>query len=256
MFTNPLKQKLLAGQKTAGAWLQIASPFTAEILSQAGFDWLIIDMEHGPGDIMMLISQMQAMQGSEAVPLVRVPWNDAMVVKRVLDAGAYGIIFPAVSTRDDAEAAVFACKYPPEGLRGAAASPRAAGYGQNTGNYLAHANAQLLVIAMIETGAGVENLDEILAVPGIDGVFIGSMDLVLSLGYSADPTHPDVQAAFNTIEEKTLAANKFLGTISGSWEQAHERFKKGYQMITLMADGVTLSKTSRELVSQFRSAFP
>ena len=109
-FENHVKRMLKEGQKTAGAWLQIASPFTAEIMSRAGFDWLIIDMEHGPGDILTLISQLQAMNGGGVVPLVRAPWNDFVAIKRILDAGVYGILFPYINTKEESEAAVRACK--------------------------------------------------------------------------------------------------------------------------------------------------
>src|ERR1051325_8409164 len=119
---NPLKQLLKDGKKTAGAWLQVASPITAEIMSRAGFDWLLIDMEHGPGDILTLIAQLQAMNGSGVVPLVRVASNDPVLIKRVLDAGAWGILVPNVQTKAEAKAAYAACKYQPEGIRGIAAN--------------------------------------------------------------------------------------------------------------------------------------
>ena len=145
-FENPLKRLLTQGKRTVGAWLQIASPFTAEIMGRAGFDWLIIDMEHGPGDILTLVSQLHAMSGSNTVPLVRAPWNDFVIIKRILDAGVYGVLVPYVNTRAEAETAVRACKYPPEGIRGVAGSPRAAGYGQRPMNYLKKANEEILVI--------------------------------------------------------------------------------------------------------------
>lgn len=255
-FENPVKQMLKEGRKTAGAWLQIASPMTAEIMSRAGFDWLIIDMEHGPGDILTLISQLQAMNGSGCAPLVRAPWNDFVVVKRILDAGAYGVLFPYINTKAEAEAAVRACKYPPEGIRGTAGSPRAAGYGQNARNYLPYANDQILILVAAETADAVANLDEILSVPGVDGVFIGPMDLSTSMGHMGNPTHPEVKSTIETIERKTLGAGKILSTIAGSWEQAQTRYEKGYQMIMLMADGVALGKMASELMGQFKAAYP
>ena len=254
-FQNPVKQKLQAGQKTAGAWLQIGSPITAEIMSQAGFDWLMIDMEHAPVDFMLLVNQMQAMAAGGAIPLVRAPWNDFVTIKRILDAGAYGLLVPYVNSREEAEAAVQACKYPPEGVRGAAGSPRAAGYAQNVSTYLPYANDQILILTAVETAEAVANLDDILATPGLDGVFIGPMDLSTSMGQMGNPGHPEVQAAIETIERKTFAAGKILSTIAGSWEQAQARYEKGYQMIMLMADGVTVANASRKLVAQFREAY-
>jgi 2-dehydro-3-deoxyglucarate aldolase/4-hydroxy-2-oxoheptanedioate aldolase len=225
-------------------------------MSQAGFDWLMIDMEHAPVDFMLLVSQMQAMAGGGATPIVRAPWNDFVTIKRILDAGAYGVLVPYVNTRQEAEAAVQACKYPPAGIRGTAGSPRAAGYGQNVSNYLPHASNQILILTAVETAEAVENLDEILAVPGLDGIFIGPMDLSASLGHMGNPGHPEVQVAIETIERKTLDAGKILSTIAGSWEQAQTRYEKGYQMIMLMADGVAVANMARGLVAQFRAAYP
>jgi len=256
MYVNELKKKIKAGKKTAGAWVQIASPFTAEILSNAGFDWLMIDMEHGPGDILTLVSQIHAMKGSECVSLVRAPWNDFVSIKRILDAGAEGILIPYVNNREETEAAVRACKYPLEGIRGVAGSPRAPGYGQNIGNYLKRANQEIFVMIAVETPEAVANLDEILLVDGLDGVFIGPMDLASSMGYFGDPSQVEVQVAIQGIETKVLDAGKVLATTTGSWEQARSLYSRGYQMLMLMADGVSLAKQAKEIVSQFREEYP
>jgi len=256
LYENVLKANLNAGKKTAGAWAQIASPFTAEILSSAGFDWLMIDMEHGPGDILTLISQIQAMKGTDCVPLVRTPWNDFVAIKRILDAGAQGVLVPYVNTREQTEEAVKACKYPPEGIRGVAGSPRAPGYGQNHGDYLQRANDEVFIMIAVETSDAVANLDEILQVDGLDGFFIGPMDLASSMGHFGNPSHPEVQAAISTIEEKVLAADKTLATTTGTWSNARELFTRGYQMLMLMADGVSLAKMAAELVAEFRKEYP
>ena len=256
IFNNPLKHKLQNRCKVAGAWLQLASPFTAEILGQAGFDFLMIDMEHGPGDILTLVAQIQAMKCSSASPLVRATWNDFVLVKRILDAGAHGILFPYVNTAEEAEAAVRACKYPPEGIRGLAGSPRAAGYGQNSMDYLQYANEEIFVMTAIETPEAAANLDKILDVKGLDGIFIGPMDLATSMGYFAAPGKSEVQAMIRNIEEKVLASGKVLATISNSWEQAQQRYERGYQMLTLMADGVALGNLASELLDKFRVAYP
>ena len=256
VFENTLKTKLKADKKTAGAWVQIASPFTAEILSSAGFDWLMLDMEHGPGDILTLVSQVHAMKGSGSVPLVRTPWNDFVAIKRILDAGAQGVLIPYVNNWSEAEHAVKACKYPLEGIRGVAGSPRAPGYGQNIGNYLQRANDEIFIMIAVETPEAAANLDEILQVDGLDGVFIGPMDLASSMGYFGDPSQPKVQAAIRKIESKVLAAGKVLATTTGTWEQAQKLFERGYQMLMLMADGVSLAKLAAQKVAQFREQYP
>ena len=256
IFENRVKRMLKEGKKPAGAWLQLCSPMSAEILSRAGFDWLMIDMEHGPGDVLTLISQLQGMNGSDAIPLVRAPWNDFVAIKRILDAGVYGVMIPYINNRADAESAVRACKYPPEGIRGIAGSPRAAGYGQSGKAYFSRANDEILIIAQIETATAVSNLDEILAVPGIDVIFIGPMDLATSMGHLGNPSNPDVQAMIAKAEAKVLKAKKVLGTISGSWEQAKELYQRGYQVIMLMSDSESLANMARDSVARFRETFP
>ena len=255
-FKNPLKQKLKQGRKTAGSWLGMASPLSAEIIGRSGFDWVIIDMEHGPGDIMALIAQLQALDGSGAVPIVRVPWNDFVIIKRVLDAGAYGLIIPYVNTRQEAEAAVSACKYPPEGIRGLAGSTRAAWFNRFAKNYFPHANEEILIITQVETRTAVENLDDMLQVPGIDGIFIGPMDLATSMGHLADPSQAEVRSTIMEVEEKVKKTDKFLATISANWQQAKTLYDRGYQLISLMADGNALAAIAAEKVAEFREAFP
>jgi 2-keto-3-deoxy-L-rhamnonate aldolase RhmA len=251
-----LKEKIKAGKKTAGAWVQIASPFTAEILSTAGFDWLMLDMEHGPGDILTLISQIHAMKGSECVSLVRAPWNDFVIIKRILDAGAEGVLIPYVNNRKETENVIRACKYPLDGIRGVAGSPRAPGYGQNIGNYLQRANQEIFIMIAVETPEAVANLDEILLVNGLDGIFIGPMDLASSMGYFGDPSQAEVKETIREIESKVLEAGKVLATTTGTWEQAKQLYSRGYQMLMLMADGVSLAKQANEIVSQFHEEYP
>ncbi len=256
LFENRLKHMLKAGKKTAGAWAQLCSPTSAEILCRAGFDWILIDMEHSPADLQTLVAQLQAMGAYGVVPLVRAPWNDLVWIKRILDAGSYGVMIPSVNTRDQALAAVQACKYPPVGLRGIAGSPRAAGFGRDTAAYLKRANDEILVILQIETPQAIENLDEIGKVPGVDALFIGPMDLSTSMGHLGNPAHPEVQAAIATVEAKAKALGMPLGTISAGWEQAKALYNRGYQLVTLLSDVILLSKASADALAKFREAFP
>jgi 2-dehydro-3-deoxyglucarate aldolase/4-hydroxy-2-oxoheptanedioate aldolase len=252
---NPVKQKLQNGQRTIGAFLQTLSPVAAEILSGAGFDWLIVDLEHSPGGFDNLQSQVQAMNGSGVVPFARAPWNDPVAIKRILDTGVMGVLVPYVNTRAEAEAAVAACKYPPRGIRGVAGSPRAAGYTRNTMPYLTAANDETIVITAVETREAVDNLDEILQVQGLDGIFIGPVDLASSLGYLGDPSQPEVQELISVIEEKVLASDKFLGTLAANWDKARACFDKGYRWMVVMQDGATLVRVSDELVARFRGDY-
>jgi len=258
LFENRVKQMIKTGKKTAGAWAQLCSPIATEILARGGFDWVLIDMEHAPGDLMTLVGQFQAIAaaGTETVPFVRVPWNDLVWIKRILDAGAYGLMIPYVNTKEEAVRALQACKYPPQGFRGIAGSPRAAGYGRDTGNYLKRANDEVFVMLQVETTQAIDNMEAIATVPGLDAFFIGPMDLSTSMGHFGNPAHPEVQAAIAKAEAKAKALGIPLGTISGGWDQAKGLYDRGYQLITLISDSVLLSKAGAETMAKFHEAFP
>jgi 2-dehydro-3-deoxyglucarate aldolase/4-hydroxy-2-oxoheptanedioate aldolase len=241
-----------ADKKISCAWVQAGSPITAEILAEAGFDALLIDMEHGPGDIMLLIAQIQAMKGEKAVPFVRASWNDFVQIKRILDAGAYGLVIPYVCSRAEAEAAVRAAKYPPEGIRGIAGSTRAAHYGYNPLEYFDTANRDVFVFVQIETPEAVKNIDDILSVPGVDGIFIGPMDLATTHGFRGKPGAPQMQEIIQSLEKKIKAKGKALATVCGDFADAKAKYARGYNMITLISDTTALGKVAREEVEKFR----
>ena len=252
LIDNTVKRRLRAGEATAGAWLQLCSPIAAEIMAGAGFDWLLIDMEHGHGDYQTLLAQLQAIGGSGTVPLVRVEANDLAVIKRVLDLGAYGVMIPWVSGRKECEAAVRACKYPPEGIRGMAGSHRAAGFGRFASDYWKRANGEILVIIQIETVEALREVDAMLAVPGVDVVFIGPTDLSAALGHVGDPKHPEVVDAIASIERAARKAGVALGTISRSWDEARVLYARGYQMVTLCSDAALVTQHAAAMVKAFR----
>lgn len=249
--------KLLKEKKrSTGAWAQAASNITSQILAESGFDVVMIDMEHAPGDIQTLISQIQSMQGYPAVPFVRAPWNDFVQIKRILDAGTYGLLVPYVNSKREAEDAVKAVKYPTKGIRGVAGSPRAAHFGNKSLEYFKSADNEIILMTAVETGEAVENIDEILSVPEIDGIFIGPADLATNLGYLSDPSQPAVQEAIKKIEEKVNTSDKFLSTIAKDWEDAKAKYERGYSLLLLMSDTVTLGKVGRGLVDSFNGEFP
>ena len=255
VFYNKVKWLLKERKKTMGAWLQAASPITAEIFGKAGFDFAMIDMEHGPGDIMTLISQLQALQKYDVAPFARAPWNDPVTIKRMLDAGLYGILIPYVSTKEEAEAAVRACKYPLEGIRGIAPSPRAGGYGMNGNLYLANANEQLVVMTAVETPEAVEHIEQIVRVSGLDGIFIGPMDLATSMGHFCNPKHPEVQEAICKIEAAVKETDKFLGTVAGDFEAAKDLYERGYSYVVVRSDTTSLAKLALENVRKFKENY-
>jgi len=249
---NPVADVMRAGKKVSCAWAQAASPLTAEILAEAGFDVILVDLEHGPGDIMTLVAQIQAMKGEKAVPFVRAPWNDLVIIKRILDAGAYGLVVPYVSTKQEAEAAVRAAKYPPDGIRGIAGSTRAAHYGCGSMEYFDTANRDIFIFIQIETPEGVKNIDEILAVPGVDGIFIGPMDLATTHGYRGKPGTPAIVEIIAGLEKKVMANGKALATVCSDFADAKAKYDRGYTMITLISDSVVLAKIAREETGKFK----
>ena len=250
--SNPAAAAMRSGKKVSAAWVQAGSPITSEILAEAGFDILLIDMEHGPGDIMTLTAQIQAMKGEPAVPFVRAPWNDFVQVKRILDAGVYGLVIPYVCTKAEAEAAVKAAKYPPEGIRGIAGSTRAGRYGFKSAEYFEAANREIFVFVQIENPEGVKNIDEILSVKGVDGIFIGPMDLATTHGFRGNPGEPKIQEIIKDLETKIKTSGKALATVCTGFEDAKTKYARGYTMITLIHDTVTLGKIAREEIGRFQ----
>lgn len=252
VIDNPVKRALKSGRPTVGAWLHLCNPLAAEIMADAGFEWLLIDMEHGAGDLQTLLGQLHAIQGSGAVSIVRVQWNDPAVIKRVLDLGVQGVMIPWVSGRAECEAAVRACKYPPLGIRGLAGSHRAAGFGRLAAEYWKRANDEILVVVQIETPQAVREIDAMLAVPGVDVAFIGPADLSAALGHVGNPGHPDVAAAIATVEKAARNAGVALATISRSWEEARALYARGYQMVTVASDALLLAQHAPAIVKRFR----
>ena len=201
-----LKQRLKSGEATFGAWLSVASPVVAEIMAGTGYDWVLIDTEHGAFDIESLQIALMAFNGSPTVPIVRVAWNDPVRIKQVLDIGADGILVPMVNTSAEARQAVAACKYPPAGIRGFGPK-RASGYGRNTDAYVAQANEGVIVIVQIEHVDAAAQIDQILDVPGIDVICVGPTDLSGSAGVLRQFDHPAVTGAIEAVVTRAHARN-------------------------------------------------
>jgi len=220
-------------------------------MAEAGYDALMIDLEHGPGDIMSTIHQIHAMKGKIAVPFSRAPWNDFVQIKRILDSGVYGLLVPYVNTKEEAQAAVEAVLYPKEGIRGVAGSPRAAHYENKAMEYLHTANEEVYLMIAVETPDSVANLDEILTIERLDGIFIGSMDLATNMGYFGNPKAEAVQDAIKIVEQKVLTAGKVLSTVAGNWEDAQKKYEKGYQLVFFFSDTTSLGTAARTQLTHF-----
>jgi 2-keto-3-deoxy-L-rhamnonate aldolase RhmA len=210
---NVLKEKLRRGEAAVGVLVGLGHPDVTEWLSKMEYDWLFLDSEHGPMGYETLLKMMQAMNGTDCTPIVRVPWNDFVAIKRTLDIGAHGIIVPMVNSKDEAELAVKACKYPPQGIRGY--SPRR--FELVEPDYWKTANEETLVAVNIETGKGVENIEEILSVEGVDACIMGHFDLSLDMGLPIPPVIPPKKDNPRLAEalDKVLEASKKTGKPAG-----------------------------------------
>jgi 4-hydroxy-2-oxoheptanedioate aldolase len=252
MRPNALKKKIADGVRCVGGWAAIPSAFSTEIYAAQGWDYVTLDMQHGALDLNDVVPMLQAITaGSDATPLVRVPWNDPAYIMRVLDAGAYGIICPMINTKAEAEALVRAGRYPPLGERSFGPF-RAAQYGG--ADYWQHANEEVLLFAMIETRQAVSNLEEILAVKGINGVYIGPSDLSFSMGKTPtlDPSEQDVLTAMDIILKKTRQWGHIAGVHTDGPKTAHKRFAEGFQMCTLLNDVRLLATAAANAVREAR----
>jgi 4-hydroxy-2-oxoheptanedioate aldolase len=252
MRPNLLKKKIADGVRCLGGWVAIPSPFSVESYAAQGWDCVTLDMQHGSLDINDVVPMLQAINaGSDATPMVRVPWNDPSYIMRVLDAGAYGIICPMINTKAEAEALVRAGRYPPMGERSFGPF-RAAQYGGP--DYWQHANDEVLLLAMVETRQAVSNLPEILSVKGLNGVYIGPSDLSLSMGKppTLDPSDDTVLKAMGIILKETRERGLLASVHTDGAKTAAKRFEEGFQMCTLLNDVRLLATAAANLVREAR----
>jgi len=257
MKGNIVKKKLNQGLPSVGTWLSVSSPFTSEMMSQVGFDWLVIDMEHNPISIETAGVMVSSIFNSNTVPLVRIPWNTGENIKRVLDMGAWGIVVPMVNSREEAERAVSNSKYFPLGNRSIGGSRHALGFSTSSTEYYKNANNEILLVIQIEHIDAVNRIDEILSVPGIDACFIGPNDLMSSMGI--EPELETSKAEVNAVIEQIRKAAERHGIASGihvpNAESANKRIKEGFQFVAVSSElGMMLSKARSEIAQLVESA--
>ena len=247
---SSIKSRLLEGEKITGCWTSLFSPVAAEIMANAGYDLAMIDLEHGPGSYLEAVSMIHAIESRSCQPIIRAPSSNQVDIKRVLDIGPNGIMVPNIRNITEALEVVKHCRYAPAGDRGAAPGfVRASGYesvGQKIENYLEFMRTDFLLIAQIESKQAVDDLEKIVAVDGIDMIFIGPADLSASLGKLGDFTSNEFKRAFARIESITLEAGKFLGTIPFAQWSAARLFADGHQLVVGGSDAVLLAKAARE----------
>lgn len=255
MKTNAAKAAIAGGGRVLNAWCSIASPHVAEALAHQGFDSVTIDLQHGAIDYGAAFAMLQAISTSPATPLARPPWNEPGILMKLLDSGAYGIICPMISTRRDAEAFVGACRYAPEGYR--SFGPNRVVYYAGT-DYWRHANREVLLLAQIETAEAVANLDDILSVPGLDGIYVGPADLSLSMGAAPSmvPTEPAIVAAMTRAREAAHARGLIAAVHTDGPDTALVRFGEGYQLCSLQTDMRLLVNAARAAVVRVKGETP
>ena len=247
---NRFRRDLIAGKRLIGCWSSLANAITTEVLGLAGFDWLLLDGEHAPNDVGTLIPQLMALKDSASAPVVRPPWNDAVVIKRLLDAGFYNFLIPFVETADEARRAVAATRYPPQGIRGVSVAQRHNRYG-TIADYLATVNDNIALLVQIESGPGLAAIDAIAAVEGVDGIFVGPSDLAAALGHLGNAAHPEVQQAIRHVFARARAAGKASGILAPVEADARRYLDWGATFIAVGSDLGLFRAASQALCDRF-----
>ncbi|KAB2928478.1 MAG: 4-hydroxy-2-oxoheptanedioate aldolase [Dechloromonas sp.] len=252
MPVNQFKQALQAGREQIGLWLGLGETFSAEICAGAGFDWLLIDAEHGPNDLRSILAQLQALAPYPTQPVVRPPQGDHVLIKQLLETGVQTLLIPMVESAAQARGLVEAMRYPPAGIRGVgSALARASRWGR-IADYAHRANEQMCLLVQVETRPGYEQLDSILAVDGVDGVFFGSADLAASYGYLGQSTHPEIVAAIEDGLRRTRAAGKAGGVLCSDRQLNGRYLAAGASFVAVGVDALLLSAATTALCQTYK----
>jgi 4-hydroxy-2-oxoheptanedioate aldolase len=250
---NRFKRAILAGAPQIGLWNSLSSPVAVEVIAGSGFDWILLDTEHAQTDLPLLHAQLQAMmEHPETSPIVRVPWNDMVTIKRYLDAGVQSLLIPYVQNEREAADAVRYTRYPPRGVRGFAGSSRATRFGRIR-DYHTRASDEICVLVQVETLEAVAHLDSIAAVEGVDGIFVGPGDLSASMGHLGDLGHPEVRKLVDDTLKRIRKAGKAPGIITGDEALARHYLEIGALFVAVGADVGVLARGTEALAAKFRS---
>lgn len=249
--TNTFKRAIAEGRLQIGLWSQLAVPVAAEVVADAGFDFVVIDAEHAPNDVLTVLPQLQIVDRSATNAIVRMPWNDMVQTKRFLDIGAQTLLMPFIESAEEVMRAVSYVRYPPTGVRGVATMHRANRYGR-VADYLDAADAEICLLAQVETKAAVDRLEEIAAVERLDGIFIGPSDLAGSMGHIGDPGHPEVQDVILKVPERMRALGKPSGILTPVEDQARRYIAAGYTFVAIGSDLALLANHTAALAARFQ----
>jgi 4-hydroxy-2-oxoheptanedioate aldolase len=253
LAANPFTQALKLGEKQIGLWISLASNFTAEVVAPAGYDWALIDMEHSPNDYFSVLGQLQAFAASDTTAIVRVEWNDAVAVKRLLDLGAPGLLFPMIQSVEEATRAVASTRYPPHGIRSVSGATRATKFGR-VSDYTARIDEETTVLLQLETRAAVEQAEAIADVSGVSGVFFGPADIAADIGKLGNPMDPDVWALIKPVAQKLIAKGVPVGTLVMDPTFAAELLNEGFSFVACGTDASILARGADALLAQVRGA--
>jgi 4-hydroxy-2-oxoheptanedioate aldolase len=248
---NTFKHALAAGKPQIGLWLSLSSSYSAEVCAGSGFDWLLVDTEHSPNEIDMVLAQLQAIAPYPSHPVVRVAWNDPVIVKRTLDVGAQTLLFPFVQSAAEAAQAVAATRYPPRGIRGVAGTTRATRFGR-VKDYAKRAHEETCVLVQVETQEAVDAIDAIAKVDGVDGIFIGPADYHASLGYAGETANPAVLPKIDDAIRRIRAAGKAPGILTPDEKLAQRYLELGALFVAVGADVGLLARGSEALAAKFK----
>lgn len=238
-----------------GSWIMSASPLVAEAMGHAGFDWGVVDMEHTPLDLQTVVQLLQALAGTPLAPVLRVPWNDTVSIKRVMDAGATTLLVPFVQNAAEAARAVAATRYPPEGVRGMAGMSRASRFG-TLPDYLKRANERVCVIVQLESPEAVAALESIAAVPGVDALFLGPADLSAAMGHAGELTHPEVFALMQDAAQRCRRLGKPVGTVGGNPALVQRYREAGFDFVAIASDLGLLMQKAQGVLAELRQQAP
>lgn len=255
MRTNAVKRAVREGRPTIGTWLSLGSVLAAERLAAAGFDWLTIDLEHAPTNWETAATMAAVVTAQGVAPLVRVPSSTDENIKRALDLGAWGIVAPMVTSAEQARAVVASCKYPPEGVRSLAGGRNDLSWGTDSATYFARANDEILVCVQIEHPRALEQLDQILDVPGVDCAFVGPQDLTATLGIQPpqlDSPDPRYQAALDQVLVGARKRGLGAGLMVASAQQARRRWDEGFTMVALAAEIRILTAAAAQAIKEIK----
>ncbi|HAT4983387.1 TPA: 4-hydroxy-2-oxoheptanedioate aldolase [Serratia marcescens] len=252
MLTNHFKRALQEKRPQIGLWLGLCSSYSAELLAGAGFDWLLIDGEHAPNNVQTVLGQLQAVAPYPSQPVVRPPWNDAVIIKQLLDVGAQTLLIPMIQNAEQARDAVRATRYPPHGVRGVGSALARASRWNRVPDYLRQADEQMCVLVQIETREAVKNLDAILQVEGVDGVFIGPADLSADMGFAGNPQHPEVQRTIDDAIARIRAAGKAPGILMANKALAQRYLEAGALFVAVGVDTTLLARAAEALADEFK----